>query len=276
MREKSLSALLKVLPKNYLSYGVGKLSEMKLPPWLNRPLLSWFASRYGINLSEVEKEIGQYPSLSEFFVRQLKAGSRPIQDGIVHPSDSTITQLGLVERQTLIQAKGLTYNLSDLLQDTKVATELEGGVYATYYLCPADYHCVHSPVDGEVFKVTHVPGELWPVNTWSVSSVKNLFPRNERLVIEMKSEGRLAVMVMVGATNVGKMSLSFDSIVTNQPNQRKLFYRTYSTPIKIKKGELVGRFHLGSTVVMIYEPGLLPQNWNQAKLGQVKYGQSFI
>ena len=274
MYQSLLSLLLRFVPKNYLSYFMGRLAAIKWPFSWNKTLILWFSRRYKINLGEIEKDVSLYPSLSDFFVRRLKPGVRPIGSGIVHPADSTISTFGLIDHQTLIQAKGLKYDLSEFVHSLPSAAALEGGTFITYYLCPADYHCVHSPVDGKILKATHIPGELWPVNSWSVSSIKNLFPRNERVVVEMDCEGKRAVLVMVGATNVGKMTLAFDeTLVTNDLSHREPRIRTYSPAISIKRGDAFGKFHLGSTVVMLYQAGILPKDL-VIKSGAVKYGAS--
>ncbi|MDZ4660590.1 MAG: archaetidylserine decarboxylase [Pseudomonadota bacterium] len=274
MYQSLLPLLLRFVPKNYLSYFLGRLAAIRWPFAWNKKLILWFSNRYGINLDEVEKDVSQYPSLSDFFVRRLKSGVRPIANGIVHPADSTITTFGPIDNQTLIQAKGLNYDLSEFVHDLNLAAALEGGTYITYYLCPADYHCVHSPIDGKVIKATHIPGELWPVNTWSVKSIKNLFPRNERLVVEMDYEGKRAVLVMVGATNVGKITLAFDdTLVTNDLSHRKPRTRFYNPSIGIKRGDLFGKFHLGSTVIMLYQEGILPTGKVISSVA-VKYGES--
>lgn len=274
MYQTLLSVFLRFVPKNYLSYFLGRLAAIRWPFDWNKKIILWFSRRYRINLGEIEKDVSQYPSLSDFFVRRLKPGVRPIANGIVHPADSTITTYGAIDNQTLIQAKGLKYDLSEFVHDLKLAALLEGGTYITYYLCPADYHCVHSPVDGKIIKATHIPGELWPVNSWSVQSIKNLFPRNERLVVEIDVEGKRAVLVMVGATNVGKMSLAFDdTLVTNDLSHRQARTQFYKPPISIKRGDLFGKFHLGSTVVMLYQEGILPMG-KVINATPVKYGES--
>ncbi len=269
-----MKSLLKVLPKNYLSYGVGKLVHMRLPAPLNQQVIKWFVRRYKIDLSDIEGDIKSYKSLGEFFIRNLKKSARPIGEGIVHPCDSVISEVGVVQEQTLVQAKGLSYNLAEFLLDSKLAADLEGGIYITYYLCPADYHRVHSPVDGEIEWCSHVPGQLWPVNQWSVQNIQNLFPRNERLIANVRVGSSNCALVMVGATNVGKMSVAFDQqIVTNNLSSR-VVKKDYSPAIKIKKGDLFGTFHMGSTVVMIYPKDFLGKSWKEITKGSVKFGAS--
>ncbi len=263
--------ILRYLPKNYLSYGFGKLAGMPLPPPLNSAVIKWFAATYNINLAEAEQEISQYRSLGDFFVRALKPGSRPIGEGLVHPCDAAITEFGKVENQTLIQAKGINYKLIDLLKSQDLAGQLEGGTFVTYYLCPADYHRVHAPADMLVHACTHVPGQLWPVNSWSVTNISNLFPRNERLVAHLEINKRPAALVMVGATNVGKMTVEFDKTLVTNTLRSRLVNREYRPPILMKAGDPFGAFHMGSTVVMIYAPGVV--SVAQIRAGHVLMGQ---
>lgn len=258
--------ILRFLPKNYLSYGVGKLAHIPWPKPLNTALISWFASTYKINLDEISCEVSSYKSLGDFFVRTLKEGARPIAEGIVHPCDAAITEVGKIHNQTMIQAKGMSYSLSDLLRSQNLAAGLEGGTYITYYLCPADYHRVHAPADMLVHACTHVPGSLWPVNPWSVKNIKNLFPINERLVAKLEIDKKPAALVMVGATNVGKMTLSFDPQLVTNNLKNKTNFREYRPPILMKAGDPFGAFHMGSTVIMVYssqaniDPEKIPQS----------------
>ncbi|OQW48202.1 MAG: hypothetical protein A4S09_13920 [Proteobacteria bacterium SG_bin7] len=246
--------ILRFLPKNYLSYGLGKLAHVPWPRPLNTALISWFASTYKINLDEIDREISSYKSLGDFFVRTLKEGARPIGEGIVHPCDAAITEVGKIHDQKMIQAKGMNYKLIDLLRSQDLAGELEGGTYITYYLCPSDYHRVHAPADMLIHSSIHIPGYLWPVNPWSVRNIKNLFPCNERLVAKLEIDKNPAALVMVGATNVGKMTLSFDSRFVTNNLENKIKSRDYKPPVVMRAGDSFGAFHMGSTVIMIYSP----------------------
>jgi phosphatidylserine decarboxylase len=235
-----------------LSYGFGKFANINWPKPLNKALINWFVNTYKINLDEIGGDVGSYNSLGDFFVRTLKAGARPIGEGLVHPCDAVISEFGKIENQTLIQAKGINYQLIDLLRSQDLAAELSGGTYITYYLCPADYHRVHAPADMLVHSCTHIPGQLWPVNAWSVNNIKNLFPRNERLVARLEIDKKPAALVMVGATNVGKMTLDFDTRLVTNNLSSKLKTQEYRPPVLMKAGDPFGAFHMGSTVVMIY------------------------
>ena len=227
--------ILKFLPRVFISRTVGKLAALKAPSFIVRPVINWFAKRYQINLEEAEKAIHEYESLNAFFTRKLKTGIRPLADTyFVHPADSRMTQFGLIENNTLIQAKGLQYKLSEFIGNEEKAKKYEGGVFIVYYLCPTDYHRVHSPVEGTVKEIKKLGLDLWPVNEASVSSIENLFITNERAVVSINSQLGPVEVVFVGATNVGSIE-----VLKNESEF-------------VKKGEELGVFHMGSTIVMIY------------------------
>jgi phosphatidylserine decarboxylase len=155
--------------------------------------------------------------------------------------------------------------VQEICQDLEAFKKYEGGLFVTYYLCPTDYHRVHAPTDMNIHQVTYAPGELWPVNQWSTHNVRNLFGINERVIIDFKAPQGLATLVLVGATNVGQMSLSFDSqIVTNVPlasgaEVTSSIRKSYA--VNLQKGDHVGTFHMGSTVVMIYSKEFCQKAW---------------
>lgn len=234
---------------------MGRLVHLTLPAPFGAWSVRWFARRYKINLSEAELPIEEYPNIGSLFTRRLKPGLRPIEGEWVHPADSQLMQRGQIEEGKLFQIKGWSYSLQDFLGISKVDSWTEG-YYFTYYLCPTDYHRVHSPVKGKVQSVRYIPGKLWPVNNWSVGHIRGLFVRNERLLIQIQSEKGLVVVAMVGATNVGKMTLSFDpEIVTNQFSKTSVVDKEYSIPHEVLAGDELGTFHMGSTVVVLYPPG---------------------
>lgn len=252
--------LLYILPKNVLSRWAGHLMDVAWPGPLGPWMVKAFASLYKIDLGAAEHPIEAYPSIGKFFIRKLKPGLRPQGQGIVtHPADSRISQTAIIEQGQLIQAKGKTYSVQEFLKNSAALSQYGGGFFTTYYLCPTDYHRVHSPVDGEILSATIVPGFLWPVNEWSVNRIDQLFSVNERVIIEIKTAKGLISVVLVGATNVGKISLSFESkILSNQSSNgqepRKI---SYSQPISVKKGDELGIFHMGSTVILVGSQALL-------------------
>ena len=248
-----MSAITRFLPKNQLSYIVGQLVHIRLPGFLNRLIIANFAKAYKINLAEAEFPIEKYPSLGEFFVRRLKAGTRPLgKTWALHPADAIITQAARIADGKLIQAKNRTYSVATFTKDKEALAKFNNGLFLTYYLCPTDYHRVHSPVTGEIRKVIHIPGNLWPVNPWSTENIHEIFSVNERVVVEIETDRGPVGLVFVGATNVGKIILSFDSeIIGNQFLSSAIREKTY-TGTFIKKGDEIGMFRMGSTVVMLY------------------------
>lgn len=245
---------------------------MRLPLiWpLNSLLIPIFAWFFKIDRSLAFPRY--YRSFDDFFTRKLKPGVRPIAGEFVHPVDGVMSAKGRVEKGELIQAKGWTYDLKEFLGDERLAAEYEGGHFATYYLCPADYHRVHSPLAGALTTARHIPGLLWPVNEWSVNNIRRLFNLNERVVLNFQSpKGKFSV-VLVGATNVGHMTITHDpSIVTNRWMWHAPTDRMYSPPVPTAAGDEVGIFHLGSTVVCLYD-----KNYGDgvtAPLGPVRMGE---
>ncbi len=245
------------LPKKWLSHYLGRLSHLQAPSRLNQNIIKAFANYYKIDLDEAEKSVDQYNSLGEFFSRRLKEGVRPIEGDLIHPCDSALVSSGLIHEETLIQAKGKTFKLSEFIPENPWYKEFKAGSFFTYYLAPHNYHRVHSPFKAEVHWSTVVPGELWPVNSWSVKTIDRLYAVNERVAVGLSSPKGKAILVMVGATNVGSMSMSFDpNIRTNQLQKKEVVHRTYSEPRNLGVGDELGTFHLGSTVVLLFE-----QSW---------------
>ena len=263
-----MSAITRFLPKNHLSFVVGKLVHLTLPSFLSRFIITRFAKVYKIDLTEAEYPVDRYESLGEFFIRRLKPGLRPIATSwAVHPADSVITQADTIQSGKLIQAKDKTYDVQQFTRDNQGLAKWDQGIFLTYYLCPTDYHRVHSPVDGQIVRMTHIPGALWPVNSWSTENVQELFSINERVLVEIETErGRVGVM-FVAATNVGQIILCFDSkVVGNQFQVSDSYEKSYDIPIK--KGDELGAFRMGSTVVMMYGKDVLPNPHVQKYVGQ--------
>lgn len=263
--------LLKFLPRNLISRWVGRLVHWKGPAFWNHITIAVFAAIYRIHLSEAEKSPWDYPSLGELFVRRLKPGVRPLATtAAVHCADSEILISGRIENGTCLQAKGKKYSVRDFLVDAEWIGKFEDGLFITYYLCPTDYHRVHSPVDGYIRKVTYVPGDLWPVHKEAVSEMEGLYLVNERVVVEIATDLGAVAVVFVGAMNVGSIELSFDSIVKGNDGQPFL-EKVYEVPREIKKGEELGMFRMGSTVVTLFSPEFRRRHEDgMTAVGQVK------
>jgi phosphatidylserine decarboxylase len=245
-----------------LSRLAAAASDCRLPGPLLRAFMKAYIRVYGVDMSEVAEPLTAFPSFNAFFTRRLRSGARPIctdVGAVVSPCDSRVASIGKVpEDAALEQIKGRTYTLPALLGSTEDAALFARGVHATLYLSPSMYHRVHAPVDGRIVAWRYIPGRLYPVNTLAVRHVEGLFTINERVSILMETPefGRVAV-VMVGATNVGRMSLSFTDLVTN--TGRPAGETRPDKPIPIARGAELGAFNLGSTVVLLVaDPKLMP------------------
>jgi phosphatidylserine decarboxylase len=258
MNDRLFISALRLLPKNALSRAAGALTRWRAPAPVRLAAMKAFARRYGIDLSECP-DLDVYRTFGEFFARPLRPGLRPVAPGdtvVVSPVDGAVSETGVAAAGRLVQAKGIDYEAAALLGDPELARRLEGGAYATIYLSPRDYHRIHFPLGGAITGWRYLPGHLWPVNPASVRTVPGLFAVNERLVTVLDTPlGRCAV-VAVGATVVGRVHAYYDPTVphTNTPaapSQR----RDYGTPIPIAKGQELGAFEMGSTVIVMFEAG---------------------
>ncbi len=260
LRHASERLFLKSVPFPLMSRGMARLADWRMP----RPLLGAFLRRYiafyGVDMSEVAEPLDSFPTFNAFFTRKLREGARPVarEPGlVVAPADSLLHTMGPVPGDALIdQIKGRTYPVGALLGSPEEAAAFTGGVHTTLYLSPSMYHRVHSPVDGAIRSWRYIPGRLFPVNAVAVRHVEGLFTVNERvsIVIDSPDLGPVAV-VLVGAANVGRISLAFDPLITNTGGA--LRYVKPPQPIPVKRGDELGAFNLGSTVVLLAAHGAL-------------------
>ena len=254
--DRALLSALDLLPKAALSRAVGRLTCARVPVALHQAAMRLFVRSFAVDLEEVERPLDGYRTFEEFFTRRLKAGARPIAPGehvAVSPVDARVAASGTSEGGRLVQCKGREYTLAALLDDAADARIFEGGAYATLYLAPRDYHRIHAPLSGAIEGYRYIPGQLFPVNDMAVRAVPNLFCVNERLVTFLSTPlGRLAV-VKVGATCVGRIRAAYDDLVTNAGREPKRW--RYAQPIAIQKGAELGVFEMGSTVILLFEPG---------------------
>ncbi|XOV81321.1 MAG: archaetidylserine decarboxylase [Aestuariibacter sp.] len=248
------------LPKHLISRIVGKLAAAELG-WLTHKLIALFIKQYHVDMSEAQLEKPQdYRSFNEFFTRPLKPECRPVSDDdsdLIYPVDGSISQFGKIEDGKLFQAKGHWYSAQELLGgDGALAAEFQDGEFMTIYLSPKDYHRIHMPLDAKLTEMIYVPGELFSVNPLTADNVPGLFARNERVVAIFDSaQGRFA-MVLVGATIVASIETVWAGTVTPPPGKqvRRWQYSSQdATDIVLQKGQEMGRFKLGSTIVMLFE-----------------------
>jgi phosphatidylserine decarboxylase len=253
--------LLHIVPKNLLSHVVGILTHAKYPFGLHTLVKNWFIRQYRIETAEAEYPLDHYPTMGAFFVRRLKPGARPIAAShLVSPVDGTLTQGGRFQpgKAVLTQIKGLDYTLEDLAGPGWVLQDYLQGGFLTIYLAPYNYHRIHSPIAGKVTQVSYIPGALWPVNTWSVGHIPGLFVVNERITVEVAGVSGKCLVIMVGATNVGRITLDFHSGMEGNklPRPKGSHWRPQQ-PVCLEKGGGLGCFELGSTVILILSKELM-------------------
>jgi len=279
-------SLLYLIPKNWVSRMVGRLMEARGPFGLNRLIRDAMIRAFKPEVAEAEYPLEHYRTWSEFFVRRLKPGARPIGPSpLVCPVDGTLTQRGMLESPGLFltQIKGIRYTLADLLPGWDAAA-YAGGSFLTVYLAPYNYHRIHTPAACRVRRAVHVPGALWPVNAWSVRRIRGLFARNDRIMVEMEGTldgniaapegtgaenptGRLTI-ALIGATNVGRTTLSFSPVHANDPAVTTPRDIPVPPGLALEKGAELACFEMGSTIVLVLDaawttrlrPGLLDGN----------------
>jgi phosphatidylserine decarboxylase len=251
-----------LLPKQALTALAGSFATARAGRLTTR-VIRWFVGRYGVNMAEAANpDIASYASFNEFFTRPLKSGARPLaQADFICPVDGAISQFGAIERDQIFQAKGHHYSTTALLGgDGELARRFEDGSFATLYLSPKDYHRIHMPCDGCLLRMIHVPGDLFSVNPATARGVPGLFARNERVVCVFEGGQGVFVLVLVGATIVGSMATVWHGVV-NPPRPGHLReWRYDDQQLHFRQGDEMGRFLLGSTVVMLFPRGILKFN----------------
>ncbi len=265
--------LFKLLPKNLLSRIAGYLADKRLSKGLLQSIIHVYANIYKIRLDELKIPVHEMTSFNQFFTRELKKGLRPVDRGaksLVSPVDGTIAEFGKIESGLLVQTKGILYSLYDLVGDRE-GKLFEGGQYMTIYLSPANYHRIHFPVAGSVKKFSYFSGNLWPVNNFGVNFVGGLFALNERIVTPIECKWGTVGVVKVGATIVGKIKLNYDSLVSNNGQETKLDLPVFPARA-FKKGAELGRFQLGSTVILLFQKNQVLLS-NIPREMEVKMGQ---
>jgi phosphatidylserine decarboxylase len=277
MPERLQILLQHALPKARLTTLAGRIAGAR-HPWFTPRLIRWFAGRYGVNMAEAaDPELAGYDSFNAFFTRALKPGARPIAPApFVCPVDGAISQLGAIDGHHMLQAKGHRFTTAELLAgDTALAEGFQHGAFANIYLSPRDYHRIHMPCDGRLTRMVHVPGALFSVNPVTARGVPGLFARNERVVCVFENEIHgTFVMVLVGATIVGSMETVWHGVVNAKRTGRLSEWRYDDGEVTLRQGDEMGRFLLGSTVIMLFRPGVIAFNpeWTPeraVRLGEV-------
>jgi phosphatidylserine decarboxylase len=259
IRERVAIDSVRLAPKGLYTAAIGWGARRTLPRMLRRPVYSAFARAVGASLDEAELPLDQYPTFGDFFARRLRPDARPsvkAADALACPCDGTVAAVGLSDGGTMVQAKGRDYRLDELVCDAELAERLEGGYYLTIYLSPRDYHRVHAPVAGDLIGFDYVPGALFPVNPLFSRHVDALMSRNERVVLRLETALGTVALVMVAAVGVGNMRLEHAGVDSNRFRRRQALHRhRFPAPVPLARGDELGAFHLGSTVILIFEPG---------------------
>ncbi|MBX6396135.1 MAG: phosphatidylserine decarboxylase [Alicyclobacillaceae bacterium] len=242
-------------PKRLLTAAAGRLFAHPV----SRPLIPWYVRHYSVDLTDASRPLHAYRSLLDLFTRELRPGTRPIAAGehtVISPVDGTVAALGSIEKGTLIQAKGMTYSVADLLGNRWPVAFLEGGSWMTIYLSPRDYHRIHMPLAGSPQRAVRVPGTLYPVNTLGTASIPRLFAQNERWITTFDTAAGTMYLVEIGSLIVGSVRLTYAPELAEPPKSRNAWVdRSLAGRPPLEKGEEIGYFAFGSTVILLFERG---------------------
>ena len=263
-----------LLPKKWLTELAGRIAGARGGRLTTR-LIAWFVAKYRVDMSEAANpDIASYASFNDFFTRALKPGARPLAKAdLICPVDGAISQFGAIKRHQIFQAKGHHYSTTALVGgDAALAARFEDGHFATIYLSPRDYHRIHMPCDGRLTRMIYVPGDLFSVNPVTARGVPGLFARNERVVCVFETARGPMVLVLVGATIVGSMATVWHGLV-NPPRGPVREWSYDEDPIRLPQGSEMGRFLLGSTVVLLFPKGPLQFNAAWMPAGAVRLGE---
>ena len=272
-------ALQHLLPQHLLSRLLGRLASAERPRWLIHAVIKAFTRHYGVDLSEAQRPFPEaFASFNDFFTRALKEDARPLcLSGIACPADGVISECGELHDDQLLQAKGRYYRLAELLAgDQTYARKFTGGSFATVYLSPRDYHRVHMPLDGQLSASCYVPGQLFSVNHTTAQSVDGLFARNERHICYFDTPRGPMAVILVGAMIVAGIETVWQGQVAPPPRQpRHWDHKTPVPPVLLDRGQELGRFMLGSTVILLFPRGVASWNDDLRAGAPVRMGQQF-
>ena len=249
-----------LLPRYLMTRLFYRLARIRTP-WFKNLLIGRFVRLFDVDIAEAARAVPQeFQSFNDFFTRELRDGARPIEaaaDSIVSPADGTLSACGEIVGRHVFQAKGKQYSLDDLLAiDLDDADALTGGSFATIYLAPYNYHRVHSPFAGEISGLRYVPGDLFSVNAATVAHLPRLFARNERLLLRIDTAAGRCFVVLVGALNVGSMTTPWTGEIRPQRSgMARNLQPAADRPLSVAKGDLLGWFNMGSTVIVLMPPG---------------------
>ncbi len=265
-----------LIPQHGITRLVGHYADKALGSKTTRAI-KWFVDRYRVNMGEAANpDINSYKTFNDFFTRALKEGIRPICDEgfLASPVDGEVSQAGRIRQHYLIQAKNYDYTTLDLLAgDKNLAEKFDDGNFATLYLAPRDYHRIHMPIDARLVGMKHVPGRLFSVNPLTARNIPNLFARNERVICLFKTKVGMMAQILVGATIVGSIETTWHGTVKGTHGHKVCNFRYQGEAISLKKGQEMGRFKLGSTVILLFEKNAISLNAKMQPGTTLKYGE---
>ena len=265
-----------LIPQHILSRIVGVLIKIK-HPWFKNLIILWFIRKYKVDMSIAEKQSHkEYANFNDFFTRKLIPFNRPIasnNDAIISPVDGVVSQVGKIKGEDIFQAKGREYSLKNLLANDENYGRFENGSFVTLYLSPKDYHRIHMPITGDLFKMIYIPGKLFSVNPATTETVPELFAKNERAVAFFKTDCGMVAVIMIGAMIVASINTAWAGQIS--PNKSDSLQSWDYKPGEFisKKGEEIGFFELGSTVIMLFEAEKITWERSLASNFVIKMGQ---
>jgi len=266
---------IRIIPQHGLSNLVHKLTRIR-SPWFKNRMIRWFIQQFNVDMSlAMQSEPEAYKDFNSFFTRPLRQGARPIcNQGLSCPVDGTISQIGNIIDSTIIQAKNHDYDLTALLGGSAtLANSFRNGSFCTIYLSPRDYHRIHMPLDGNLREMVYVPGKLYSVNTYTAETVPGLFAINERVLNIFDTELGPMALIQVGAINVGSMETVWHGMITPPYGKEISIWRYDKDTIELKRGDEMGRFNMGSTVILLFAKDAIKWHSELVATDVVRMGQ---
>lgn len=260
MKNKLFIALQYAFPHYLVSSLMHALTRVRAA-WFKKRFIAWFIRHFQVDMSEAsEPDPTRYETFNAFFTRALRADARPLEkqkQGLICPVDGTVSQAGIIHQSELLQAKGKSFNLTALLGDEQRAKKFEGGHYSTIYLSPRDYHRIHFPLSARLQSMIHIPGRLFSVNPVTTDHIDGLFAKNERVCAFFNTEAGPMAMVLVGAIFVSSIETVWHGVVTppRHNRMRVWHYHAKDPQLNYRQGDELGRFNMGSTVILLFGKG---------------------
>lgn len=278
MLAKLFAYLQYLLPKYFLTAVIYRLARVRTVGVKNF-LITRFVRLYDVATDEIKGELpGDFATFNEFFIRELRADARPIDpdpDTVVSPADGTVSQAGQLRGDAILQAKGIEYSLDDLLAtNLDEARGFADGEFATIYLAPYNYHRVHAPLAGTLESASYVPGDLFSVNAATAANIRGLFGRNERLILNLATDFGPVAVVFVGALNVGSITTPWTGEIRPRSSGVAEDIQLPDEPVRVEKGELLGWFNMGSTVILLLPKDVCAWQDDMAAGSTLRMGES--